>query len=144
MRENVFIHVLCVCFCCNKVSFFSVFLSNATDKKKKQKQKFFFGSFFSRFFFVNKMTGTISAMFSNGDQHVILKIWAKNGAIFQERFQIEQTTFARVKYLAMRVLLTSYSWAVDEAENYKLISIETKRMIDEEKTLSQEEVKDGG
>ena len=89
------------------------------------------------------MTGTISAMFSNGEQHVILKIWAKNGANFQERFQIEQTTFARVKYLAMRVLLSNYSWAVDEAENYKLISIETKRMIDEEKTLSQEEVKDG-
>jgi hypothetical protein len=90
------------------------------------------------------MTGTISAMFDNEEQYVTLNIWAKNGAIFQERFQIEQTTFARVKYLAMRVLLTNYSWTIDEADNYKLISIETKRIIDEEKTLGQERVKDGG
>jgi hypothetical protein len=33
---------------------------------------------------------------------------------------------------------------LDEIENYKLISIESKRTIDEQKTLREEKVKDGG
>ena len=93
------------------------------------------------------MTGTISAMFDVSDdrsQQVTIRIWSKTGAIFQEIFPIDQTTFAHVKRLAMQFLVNNTNRSLKEIHNYKLVSIETRKTIDEEKTLSQEKVKDGG
>ncbi|CAF4719115.1 unnamed protein product [Rotaria sp. Silwood1] len=104
------------------------------------------------------MTETASAIFdvcNDQSKNVMLKIWSKSGAMFQDIFSIENTTFAYVKCLAMKFLLKSnsnnlstYDYSIrtirtNEMDNYKLISIETKKIIDEQKTLSQEDVKDG-
>ncbi|CAF3995456.1 unnamed protein product [Rotaria sp. Silwood2] len=109
-------------------------------------------------FFVNKMTETASAIFDirdNQSKHVMLKIWSKTGAMFQDIFPVENTTFAYVKYLAKGFLLrnsnghlSSYDHSMrdmrmNEMDNYILISIETRKIMDEQKTLGQECVKDG-
>jgi hypothetical protein len=76
-------------------------------------------------------------------QTITLRICSsKTGGIFQGIFPVHQTTFARVKYLATQFLFKKIQ--LDEIENYKLISIESKRTIDEQKTLREEKVKDGG
>lgn len=96
---------------------------------------------FSRFlsFFVNKMTQKAN----DQSENITLRICSsKTGGIFQEIFPVHQTTFARIKYLATQFLFKKIQ--LDEIENYKLISIESKRTIDEQKTLREEKVKDGG
>jgi len=91
---------------------------------------------------MTEKTNAISDTINDQSQHITLKIWSNTGAIFQNRFSMNQTTFAHVKYLAIQFLLKNIH--LDEVENYRLISIESKRTIDEQKTLSQERVKDGG
>ncbi len=78
---------------------------------------------------------------SNQSKCVTLKIWSNNGALFQESFSIDDTTFAHVKYLAMKFLLKNI---LDQEYNYKLISIKSRRTIDEQKTLAEEGVNHGG
>jgi hypothetical protein len=117
------------------------------------------------------MRGATSAMFNDHSQQVTLKIWYKTGSVFEEIFPLEKTTFADVKYSAIRQFLTNNNnnnnnnnnslsnyrrssfntiatnrnnLSADEVENYKLISIGSKRMVDEDKTLGQQKVKDGG
>ena len=105
------------------------------------------------------MTGTTDVIFdvsADQVQSVTLKIWSKTGGIFQEIFPIDRTTFAHVKYLAVQYFLRNssnklvrfyrsmISISLDEVENYKLISIESKKSIDEQKTLGQEKVQNGG
>ncbi|CAF0791010.1 unnamed protein product [Adineta steineri] len=108
------------------------------------------------------MRGATSSMYNDHLHCVTMKVWFKNGLMFEESFPIEKTTFADVKYSAIRQYLTnnlsslnyrrsSFSTiattrnnlSLDEIENYKLISITTKRIVDEEKTLGQQKVKDG-
>ncbi|CAF1029510.1 unnamed protein product [Rotaria sordida] len=104
------------------------------------------------------MAEATSAIFDVRDdqsKNIMLIIWSKTGAIFQDTFPAENTTFAYVKYLAIQFLLKNNnsnlskydcsmrSIQLNEMDNYKLISIETKKIIDEQKTLSQEDVKDG-
>lgn len=112
--------------------------------KNKKGKKFFFLVRFSRFlFFVNKMTGKTKAICKDivdcQSENITLKIWSKTGESFQRIFPIDRTTFAYVKYLAIQVLVNE-----NEIENYKLISIKTRKTIDEKKTLEEENVIDGG
>jgi len=112
------------------------------------------------------MRGATSTMFNDHLQHVTLKIWFKTGLMFEEIFPLEKTTFADVKYSAVRQFLTNNNnnnnlsnyrrssfntiatsrnnLSLDEIDNYKLISILSKRMVEEDKTLGQQKVKDGG
>lgn len=114
------------------------------------------------------MRGATSAMFNDYSHHVTLKIWFKTGATLEETFPIEKTTFGDVKYSAVRHFLTNNNnsnnsnlstyrrssfntvtssrnnLSCDEVDNYKLISIAGKRMVEEDKTLGQQKVKDGG
>jgi hypothetical protein len=108
------------------------------------------------------MRGATSAMYSDHLSHVTLKIWSKTGSVLEELFPLDKTTFADVKYSAVRQFLTNNNpinyrrssfntiassrnnLPLEEAENYKLISIGSKRMVDEGRTLGQEKVKDGG
>lgn len=97
------------------------------------------------FSFVNKMTGKtniLTDVMNDQSSNINLKIWSKTGDIFQENFPIYQTKFSHVKYLAMKYLFEENYF--DEMDNYKLISIGSKRVIDEDKTLSEERVKNGG
>ncbi|CAF3593823.1 unnamed protein product, partial [Rotaria sp. Silwood1] len=113
------------------------------------------------------MRGATSTMFNDHLHHVTLKIWYKTGSIFEETFPLEKTTFADVKYSAVRQFLINnntnnnnnlsnyrrssfntiatsrHNSSIDEVDNYNLISISSKRMVDEEKTLGQHKVKDG-
>ena len=99
-------------------------------------------------------------------QYVTLKIWFKTGSFLQEAFSLNKTTFADVKHLAVKQFLmnnnsndnlpnyrrssfntiatSKNNLSSDELDNYTLISIGSKRMIDEDKTLRQQTVKDGG
>jgi hypothetical protein len=136
--------------------FFFVFLSNATDKNKNV----FFGSFFLDCFFVNKMRGatrSIPTRLDDHAQHITLKIWSKTGSNFEDIFAINRTTFADVKCSAIQHLLTNNNnvsnsrrrsntnaMPLEEIDNYKLISIESKRTVNEQKTLGEERAKDGG
>jgi len=114
------------------------------------------------------MRGATSAMFSDHLQHVTLKVWFKTGSVYEEIFPLDKTTFADVKYSAVRQFLTNNNnnnnnnlsnyrrssfntiatnrntLSLDEVDNYKLISIVSKRMVEEDKTLGQQKVKDGG
>ena len=101
-------------------------------------------------------------MYSDHLSHVTLKIWFKTGSMLEEIFSLDKTTFADVKYSAVRQFLTNNnstnyrrssfntittsrnSLPLEETENYKLISMGSKRMVDENRTLGQEKVKDGG
>lgn len=89
------------------------------------------------------MTGkTIFNIFDHQSENITLKIWSNTGEIFQNLFSIDRTTFAHVKYLAIQVLFqNSHSIEID---NYKLISIKSKKILNEQKTLREEKVKDGG
>ncbi|CAF1043698.1 unnamed protein product [Rotaria sordida] len=124
------------------------------------------------------MRGATSTMINDHLHHVTLKIWYKTGSIFEETFPLEKTTFADVKYSAVKQFLTNnnnnnnnnntnnnnnnnsnlsnyrrssfntiatsrHNSSFDEIDNYNLISISSKRMVDEEKTLGQQKVKDG-
>ncbi|CAF1121397.1 unnamed protein product [Rotaria sp. Silwood1] len=113
------------------------------------------------------MRGATSTMFNDHLHHVTLKIWYKTGSILEETFPLEKTTFADVKYSAVRQFLINnntnnnnnlsnyrrssfntiatsrHNSSIDEVDNYNLISISSKRMVDEEKTLGQHKVKDG-
>lgn len=128
---------------------------------------FFCSSFFSRFsFFVNKrMRGASSSLFTglnDYSQSVTLKIWWKTGSAFEEIFSIDRSTFSDVKSAAIRYFdendsskplidspcclsspSTNPRTNVD-AENYKLISIESKRVVDEKQTLNEAKVKEQG
>jgi hypothetical protein len=109
------------------------------------------------------MRGATSAMFNDHLQHVTLKIWFKTGSMYEEIFPLDKTTFSDVKYSAIRQFLTNNNnlsnyrrssfntiatnrnnLSFDEVDNYKLISIVSKRMVEEDKTLGQQKVKDGG
>ena len=103
-------------------------------------------------------------MYNDHLHQVTLKIWFKTGLMFEEIFSLDKTTFADVKYAAVRQLLMNSNsnlsnyrrssfntiatsrnnLSLDEVESYKLISIASKRMIEEDKTLGQQKVKDGG
>ncbi|CAF1604777.1 unnamed protein product [Adineta ricciae] len=108
------------------------------------------------------MRGATSSLFNDHLHHVTLKIWFKTGLMYEEVFSIDKTTFADVKYSAVQQFLmknvsslnyrrSSFSTiagnrnhiSLDEIDNYKLISISSKRSVDEEKTLGQLKVKDG-
>jgi hypothetical protein len=136
---------VCV-FCCIKVSFFN-----------EEKKNFFFLDFS-----LLKMRGATSAMYNDHLSHVTLKIWFKTGSMFEEIYPLDKTTFAEVKYSAVRQFLTNNNLSnyrrssfntiatsrnnlsLDEIDNYKLISMGSKRMVEEDKTLGQQKVKDGG
>jgi hypothetical protein len=111
------------------------------------------------------MRGATSSIYNDHSQHVTLKIWFKTGSVFEEIYPLEKTTFADVKYSAVRQFLTNNinnnlsnyrrssfntiatsrnNLSLDEVDNYKLISMGSKRMVEEEKTLGQQKVKDGG
>jgi hypothetical protein len=110
------------------------------------------------------MRGATSTMYNDHLSHVTLKIWFKTGSVFEEIFPLDKTTFAEVKYSAVRQFLTNNNnssnyrrssfntiatnsrnnLSLEEVENYKLISMGSKRMVEEDKTLGQEKVKDGG
>ncbi|CAF4167538.1 unnamed protein product, partial [Rotaria magnacalcarata] len=117
------------------------------------------------------MRGATSTMFNDHLHHVTLKLWYKTGLTFEEVFPLEKTTFADVKYSAIRQFLINnnnnnnnknnsfsisrrsssntnatsrYNSSHDDVDNYNLISISSKRMVDDEKTLGQQKVKDGG
>lgn len=115
------------------------------------------------------MRGATSTMFNDHLHHVTLKVWYKTGVNFEETFQLEKTTFADVKNSAVRQFLinnnnnnnsnslltyrrSSFNTLAsnrhisshDEYDNYNLVSISSKRMVDEDKTLEQQKVKDGG
>lgn len=126
---------------------------------KQKKTQIFFWHFLSRL----NMRGATSSLFNDHLHHITLKIWFKNGLMYEEVFSIDKTTFADVKYSAVRQFLmnnvsslnyrrSSFSTitanrnhiSLDEIDNYKLISIASKRTVDEEKTLGQQKVKDGG
>ena len=105
-----------------------------------------------------------AAMSSIYNDHVTLKIWFKTGGVFEEEFPVDKTTFADVKYSAIRQFLTANhnnsanyrrssfntvatsrnNFLFDEIENYKLISITSKRTVEEDQTLDQQKVKNGG
>lgn len=105
-----------------------------------------------------------AAMSSIYNDHVTLKIWFKTGGVFEEEFPVDKTTFADVKYSAIRQFLTTNhnnstnyrrssfntvatsrnNFLFDEIENYKLISITSKRTVEEDQTLGQQKVKNGG
>jgi len=87
-------------------------------------------------------TNAISNVIDDQSQNITLKIWSNTGGFFQKIFPTHQTTFAYVKYLAIQFLFQNNH--LNEIDNYKLISIESKKTIDEQKTLDQERVKDGG
>ncbi|CAF3120473.1 unnamed protein product [Rotaria socialis] len=115
------------------------------------------------------MRGATSKMFNDHLHHVTLKIWYKTGLTFEETFPLEKTTFADVKCSAIRQFLINnnnnnnnnnsfsiyrrsssntnatsrYNSSHDDVDNYNLISISSKRMVDDEKTLGQQKVKDG-
>ncbi len=147
---------MCLSTVVQKFSFY-----NTTDEKTKEKNLFFFK--------INKMRGATSSMFNDHLHHVTLKIWFKTGSIFEEIFPLDKTTFGDVKYSAVRQFLTNNNnnnnnsnistyrrssfntvatsrnnLSLDEVENYKLISITSKRMVEEDKPLGQLKVKDGG
>jgi hypothetical protein len=86
-------------------------------------------------------TNAMVDMTNDQSPNITLRICEKTGGIFQEIFPIYQTTFARVKYLAIQFLFKKNP--LEEIENYKLISIGSKRTIDEKKTLREERVKNG-
>ena len=116
------------------------------------------------------MRGAASLMLADLDDpshHVTLKIWSRTGSTFEDSFSIDGTTFADVKLSAIHHLISknndyladyarsslptslnmrfgTKSESADDADNYRLISIGTKRTVDERKTLVQERVKDGG
>ena len=109
------------------------------------------------------MRGATSSLFNDHLHHITLKIWFKTGSMYEEVFSIDKATFADVKYSAVRQFLmnnvTSLNYrrssfstiaanrnhiSLDEIDNYKLISIASKRTVDEGKTLSQLKVNDGG
>lgn len=87
-------------------------------------------------------TNILTDVMNDQSSNVYLKIWSNSGDIFQENFPIYQTKFSHVKYSAMKCLFKENYF--DEMDNYKLISIDSKRVIDEEKTLSEERVQNGG
>ncbi|UJR30120.1 hypothetical protein I4U23_017661 [Adineta vaga] len=108
------------------------------------------------------MRGTASSSFNEHSHRITLKIWFKTGLTYEDVFSVEKNTFADVKYSAVRQFLmnnvSSFNYrrssfttlatnrnhiSLDEIENYKLISIGSKRLVDEEKTLAQQNVKDG-
>ena len=99
----------------------------------------------------------------NYSQFVTLKIWSRTGVAFEEIFSVDRTTFADVKTSALRHFngkissehLSTYpplrsplihrtTLTTNDIDNYKLISIESRRTIDEKKKLNEERVKDGG
>ena len=147
---------VCVCVCI--LLYKTFFLMN----KKKNRR-----ILFSRFSlsFGEKMIGARTTVYNDHLPHVTLKIWFKTGSMFEENFPLEKTTFADVKYSAIRQFLMNNNnsnnqnyrrssfntvatsrnnLSLDEIENYKLISIGSKKMVEEEKTLGQQKVKDGG
>ena len=107
-------------------------------------------------------TNSSSIGFDDYPPFVKLKIWWKTGTIFEELFSTDRSTFASVKYAALRYFqekirsdstcrMNSYSLnnrnnfiPSFDADNFKLISITTKRVMDDRKTLSQTRTKDGG
>jgi hypothetical protein len=126
--------------------------------KRKKKQK--------------TMRAATSSMFTgldNNSPFVTLKVWSSNGTTFEQLFASNRTTFGDVKMSAIRHLLgktmtdrsstcprsssiqsaigrTSFHTHVssNDVDNYKLISMESKRTVDDKKTLNDERVKDGG
>lgn len=106
------------------------------------------------------MTETTSEIFeisSDQSKNVRLTIWSQTGAIFQEKFPVQKTTFAHVKHLAMQVLLRDNddsNLSIDDnsichiplnkLDSYELISIQTRRAVEDQHTLSQEKVNDEG
>lgn len=102
--------------------------------------------------------------FEHPSSSVTLKIWSKTGTNFEEMFVVDRTTFADVKNSALRHFNTKFPFEhlttlrstltqrmstnsmlnTNEIENYKLISIESRRTVDEKKKLNEERVKDGG
>ena len=112
-----------------------------------------------------RMRGTTNAMFNDRFHYVKLRIWFKTGFMLEDIYALEQTTFADVKLSAVRQFLinenmknlpsyrrSSFStmgtarhrFSLDEMMNYKLISIRSKRIVNEDKTLGEERVRDEG
>jgi len=87
-------------------------------------------------------TNILTDVMNDQCSSISVKIWSRTGDVFQEHFPLHQTKFSHVKYLAMKYLFQENYF--DEMDNYKLISIDSKRVIDESKTLSDERVKNGG
>ena len=104
-------------------------------------------------------------MFNDRFHYVKLRIWFKTGFMLEDIYALEQTTFADVKLSAVRQFminenmknLSNYRrssfntigaprarFSLDEMMNYKLISIRSKRIVNEDKTLGEERVRDEG
>jgi hypothetical protein len=112
-----------------------------------------------------RMRGTTNAMFNDRFHYVKLRIWFKTGFMLEDIYALEQTTFADVKLSAVRQFLINENmknlstyrrssfntvgtararFSLDEMMNYKLISIRSKRIVNEDKTLGEERVRDEG
>ena len=107
------------------------------------------------------MRGATSGMYNDHLTHVTLKIWFKTGSFLEEIFSLEKNTFADVKCSAIKQFFNNTmgnyrrssfntiasgrnNFSFDDLDNYKLVSIGSKRTMEEEKTLGQSKVKDGG
>ena len=93
---------------------------------------------------------------------VTLKIWFNTGVAIEESYSLDSTTFGDVKLSAIRYWLEmiqspSYprsnfstlnsnrlSVADDEIPNYKLISVGSKRSVQDKSGLRESRVTDGG
>lgn len=136
---------VCVCVFLLYQSFLFVFLSNATEKKETRNKKNVFLVRFLDFVFVNKMTEKLKAIFNIRNEQsptITVRICSTTGDVFQETFSNNQLTIGQMKFIAMKSLLDQSQ--MEKKENYKLISMDTKRTMDEQKTLKEEKVKDGG
>lgn len=111
------------------------------------------------------MRGATGGLYNDHLTHVTLKIWFKTGSFLEENFSLEKNTFADVKCSAMKQFFNNTNnntignyrrssfntiatgrnnFSFDDLDNYKLVSIGSKRTMEEEKTLGQSKVKDGG
>lgn len=115
-------------------------------EKETNKKKCFFLVRFLDFVFVNKMTEKFKAIFNirNNEQSptITVRICSSTGETREETFANNQMTIGQMKFMAMKSLLDPTQ--MEKKENYKLISMNSKRTMDEQKTLKEEQVKDGG
>ena len=114
-------------------------------RRKKETRKTFFLVRFLDFVFVNKMTEKLKAIFNIRNEHslaITVRICSTTGEVCQETFPNNQITIGQMKFIAMKSLLDQSQ--MEKKENYKLISMDTKRTMDDQKTLKEEKVKDGG
>lgn len=80
--------------------------------------------------------------FAQRSARLHLTIWLKSGEQFAEAFDLQTTTFADVKRFAIEKQREQPP--TDEPNEHKLISLGSRRIVDENKNLSELNVRDGG